>query len=429
MKKLYFTTAFLITAILFAEKTDDTVFVDGVAAIVGEHVILKSDVAQLVNMAAVQQRLNPATDMDRLLQLQKDVVRSVVDQKIMLEMAALDSIEVDDKEVERSLDQQIETFIQQAGSEERAEEMLGQSLKSFRREFWLEMKDRLITERYQQTLITKITVSRQDVEKFFYTFKDSIPLFPLTVKLRHLLIPIKAGEASVAKTRNEIGKIKERILNGESFSELASLYSQDPGSKKNGGSLGFVKRGALVPEFESVAFSQEVGIISEIVETQFGFHIIKTEEKRGDKAKVSHILLTPKITEEDDSKTYRFALSLKDSAATLEEFKRLVGVYSADKQTKEIGGDLGWINPQNAPIPEIAQVIGLLEVGECSLPVRTEQGYHLFWVNSFKPGGAPDLTVHWVEIETMALNMKKSEWYNSWITAARNNFYIHINEW
>jgi len=429
MKNIYLTTALLLTTFIFAENPEDTVFVDGVAAIVGEHIILKSDVAQLVNMAIVQQRLNPARDMDLLLQLQQEVVGSVVDQKIMLEMAALDSIEVDDKEVERSLDQQIEMFIQQAGSESVAEEMLGQSLNSFRREFWLEMKDRLVTERYQQTLINKITVSRQDVEEFFYTFEDSLPFFPLTVKLNHLLIPIKAGTVSVAKTKKSLLEIKQRILNGESFSELASLYSQDPGSKANGGTLGFVKRGALVPEFESVAFSQDVGIISEIVETPFGYHIIKTEEKRGDKIKVSHILLIPEIMIEDESSAYSFALSLKDSASTFKEYKRLVGIYSADLQTKEIGGDLGWISPQNAPIPEIAQVISLLEVGECSLPVKTDQGYHLFWVTSFRPGGAPDLKIHWTEIETMALNMKKATWYNSWISEARNNFYIHINQW
>jgi len=279
MKKHTLIFPLLLTVFLFGDETEKDVFIDGVAAIVGEYVILKSDVAQLVNMAAVQQRLNPATDMDKLLQLQKEVVQSVVDQKIMLEMAALDSIEVDDKEVDRALDQQIEMFIQQAGSEEKAEEMLGQSLNSFRREFWLEMNDRLVTERYQQTLINKITVSRQDVEEFFYTFKDSLPPFPLTVKLRHILLPIIAGEASRLKTKEDLNKIRVRILNGESFSELASLYSQDPGSKKNGGSLGFVKRGALVPEFESIAFSQDVGIISEIVETQFGFHIIKTDEK------------------------------------------------------------------------------------------------------------------------------------------------------
>ena len=154
MKKLL-KYVLIIFSFVFCEDKNSSIFVDGVAAIVGEHVILKSDVAQLVNIAAVQQRLNPAVDMKKLLFLQNEVLLSIVDQKIMLEMAAVDSIEVDDKEIERALDQQIEMFVSQSGSEERAEELLGQTLKSFRREFWYEMKDRLTTERYQQTLISK----------------------------------------------------------------------------------------------------------------------------------------------------------------------------------------------------------------------------------------------------------------------------------
>jgi len=149
MKKLLI-CVLIIFSFVVCEDKDNSVFVDGIAAIVGEHVILKSDVAQLVNFAAAQQRLNPAVDMEKLLFLQNEVLRSIVDQKIMLEMAAVDSIEVEDKEIERALEQQIEMFVAQSGSEERAEEQLGQSLKTFRREFWYEMKDRLTTERYQQ---------------------------------------------------------------------------------------------------------------------------------------------------------------------------------------------------------------------------------------------------------------------------------------
>ena len=185
MKKV-FAYSLLIFALVFCGDDKDGVFVDGIAAIVGEHIVLKSDVAQLVNFSAVQQRLDPTTDVDRLLLLQQEVIRSIVDQKIMLEMAAVDSIEVEEKEVDRALDQQIEMFVSQAGSEERAEEMLGQSLKSFRREFWYEMKDRLTTERYQQGLINKINIGRNDVEQFFATYKDSLPLFPALVKMRHL---------------------------------------------------------------------------------------------------------------------------------------------------------------------------------------------------------------------------------------------------
>ena len=428
MKKLLI-CVLIIFSFVVCEDKDNSVFVDGVAAIVGEHVILKSDVAQLVNFAAAQQRLNPAVDVEKLLFLQNEVLRSIVDQKIMLEMAAVDSIEVDDKEIERALEQQIEMFVSQSGSEERAEELLGQSLKSFRREFWYEMKDRLTTERYQQTLINKISVTRDEVERFFTTYKDSLPIFPFMVKMRHLLILIKAGTESQNLSYNKISEIRKKIIDGESFSELATLYSQDPGSRQNGGSLGYVRRGSLVPDFESVAFSQDVGFISEIVETPFGYHLIETEEKRGEKIKVRHILLVPEIAEEDESLSYRFALTLKDSASSLETFKRLVADHSKDVQTKEIGGDLGWINPNNSPIPEISQIISLLDIGVCSLPVRTEQGYHLFWVDAFRQGGRPDLGMHWPEIENMALNHKRANWYGDWIVAARERFFIQINDW
>lgn len=428
MKKV-FAYSLLIFALVFCGDDKDGVFVDGIAAIVGEHIVLKSDVAQLVNFSAVQQRLDPATDVDRLLLLQQEVIRSIVDQKIMLEMAAVDSIEVEEKEVDRALDQQIEMFVSQAGSEERAEEMLGQSLKSFRREFWYEMKDRLTTERYQQGLINKINIGRNDVEQFFATYKDSLPLFPTLVKMRHLLVPVLAGSDSRKSTYNELAEVRRRIIAGESFAENATLYSQDPGSQQNGGSLGYVRRGALVQEFEAVAFSQGLGVISDIVETSLGYHIIETEEKLGDKIKVRHILLIPKITDGDESLSYQTALSLKDSILTLADFKRLVAIHSSDIQTKEIGGSLGWINPQNSPIPELSQVINLLEVDECSLPVRTAHGYHLFWIDSFRPGGKPSLAVHWPEIENIALNHKRAQWYENWIAVARERFFIQINAW
>ena len=428
MKKIN-TLVIVFCSFLYSEDKEASVFVDGVAAIVGEHIVLKSDVAQLVNIAAVQQRLNPSTDMEKLLILQQNTVRSIIDQKIILEMAAVDSIVVEDKEVDMALDQQIEMFVSQSGSEERAEEMLGQSLKSFRREFWYEMRDRLTTERYQQALINKINVNRDDVESFFITYKDSLPLFPSLIKTRHLLIPVVAGEESSNDVYEALVEIKKQILDGGSFEELAKLHSQDPGSRQNGGSLGYVRRGSLVPEFESVAFSQNVGVVSDIIKTQFGYHVVETEEKLGDKIKVRHILLIPKISEEDESKAYRFALTLKDSASSLADFKRLVFSHSTDKQTREIGGDLGWINPNNSPIPELSQVFSLLEIGTCSLPVQTEQGYHLFWVDSFREGGKPSLSTHWPEIENMALNYKRSQWYEGWISKARERFFVQINAW
>ena len=144
----------------------------------------------MINMAVIQQRIDPRTNPNLFVRLQNSILQSMVDQKILLEMAALDSIEVGEKEVDSALDQQIEMLISQAGGEMGAEEMLGQPIKSFRREFWFEMQDRLISEKYQQQLMNTINITRGQVNDFYKTYKDSLPVLPMRAKIRHLLIPI-----------------------------------------------------------------------------------------------------------------------------------------------------------------------------------------------------------------------------------------------
>ena len=129
----------------------------------------------------------------------------------------------------------------------------------------------------------------------------------------------------------------------------------------------------------------------------------------------------------DESIAYKYALSLRDSSTNLKKFKSLVTKKSEDEQTKKIGGDLGWITPENSPIPEIAAVLGLLEVGECSRPVKSSFGYHLLWLEEVRPGGEPSLDLHWTEIEEIALNHKRMIFFKDWVSEARNNFYISIN--
>ena len=162
------TNIFLIffTAQTFAQQQH----IDGVAAIVGENIILKSDVSQVVGMTALQQGLDVSKDVDVLIKLQEGVLSSLIDQKVILEMAKLDSIEIADKDVENALDQQVENFILRAGSEDVAETMLGQSLSDFRREFWYDMRDRLITEQYQQQLIMSVNINRDGVFNFYVLF-------------------------------------------------------------------------------------------------------------------------------------------------------------------------------------------------------------------------------------------------------------------
>ena len=418
----------LLPCLFFLCGQNQDMPIDGIAAIVGENIILKSDVSQVVGMTALQRGLDVSKDRAVLEKLQGDVLGSLIDQKVILEMAKLDSIEVAEKDVERALEQQIETFIMRAGTEKMAETMLGQSLNDFRREYWYDMRDRLITEQYQQQLIMSVNINRENVVNFFTSYKDSLPIFPVTMKIRHLLIRIKPSEKSRSDAEKKINTVRERILSGESFSALAEIYSADPGSKNNGGSLGYIRRNQMVKEFETIAFTQEINMLSEPVETSFGFHILETTEKSGEKIKVRHILISPAITEEDETNTYNYAMMLRDSSKSLASFKKLVTKYSDDEPTKKIGGDLGWITPTNSPIPAIAEVLGLLEKDECSRPVKSDLGYHLLWVEAVKPGGRPSLETHWVEIEEIALNHKRMEYFQEWVEAARTNIFIDIKK-
>jgi peptidyl-prolyl cis-trans isomerase SurA len=285
--------AFILLTASFLYGQDKPKAVDGVAAVVGENIILKSDVSQVVGMTALQRGLDVTKDVDLLLQLQEGVLSSLIDQKVILEMAKLDSIEIADKDVESALDQQVDGFIMRAGSEEVAETMLGQSLSDFRREFWYDMRDRLITEQYQQKLIMSVNINRSGVVSFYEEYKDSLPEFPVKMKIRHLLVRIKAGEESKKESLEKITLLREKILNGESFSSVAEGFSDDPGSRTSGGSLGYIKRNQMVKEFETKAYTQALNTLSDPIETTFGYHILETTEKSGEKVKVRHILISP----------------------------------------------------------------------------------------------------------------------------------------
>ena len=420
-------TFFILFFIAFVFGQEKSQSVDGVAAVVGENIILKSDVSQVVGMTALQRGLDVTQDVELLTQLQEGVLSSLIDQKVILEMAKLDSIEIADKDVESALDQQVDGFIMRAGSEEVAETMLGQSLSDFRREFWYDMRDRLITEQYQQQLIMSVNINRSGVADFYEEYKDSLPDFPIKMKIRHLLVRVKAGTESKKEALAEINLLREKIIKGGSFASVAEDFSDDPGSRMSGGSLGFIKRNQMVKEFETKAYTQDLNTISEPIETTFGYHILETTEKSGEKIKVRHILVSPEITEKDESIAYKLALGLRDNSTSLEKFKSLVIKESEDEQTKKIGGDLGWITPGNSPIPEISEVLGLLEVGECSRPVKSSFGYHLLWLEEVRPGGKPTLDLHWTEIEEIALNHKRMMFFKDWVAEARDNFYIGIN--
>ena len=400
--------------------------IDGIVAIVEDNIILNSDLSQMISITAAQNKLN-LNEPQVYKNLEEKVINSMIDQKVILEMALLDSVVVDESEVDQALEQQIENLIYESNGKENAEEILGQSINSFRREFWYEMQNRLITERYQQALLSDIKLTREDVEKFLETYKDSLPVFPTKVHLYHILVKVKPSKESKQTTIDKLTTLRKRLVQGEvSFSEQAKLHSEDTGSKGRGGELGWVKRGSLVKNFENAAFTLKVNEISNPIETEFGFHILETLDKKGEKVKVRHILIKPPITDLDTENVYNFLDSLRvNDIKNLVDFKNSSEKYNEDETTKRAKGNLGWVVPETFYIAEIGQAIKYLNINTCSPPIHSSMGIHLLWIKDVKKGGSLNLIDHYSEIENLALNYKKARWYEKWIEDAKSNFYIY----
>tara|TARA_B100000575_G_C23098204_1_gene633500 strand:- start:125 stop:1402 length:1278 start_codon:yes stop_codon:yes gene_type:complete len=419
IKKFFFA---LFVLFLLAKSQDN--LVDGIAAIVGEHIILKSDVAQLTQMTAIQQNLDPRFDSERLETLQNSIVTSLINQKIILEVAEEESIVVEDREVEQSVEQYIAQSVAQAGSEESLENMLGKSVSELRREWWEEMREQLITEKYQAQFFGNSKITKDEVVVFYNNYKDSLSFIPTSYNVSHLFFKIVPGEKSRSLAYNLADSLRGLLSNGDDFSKIAQAFSDDPGSKSKGGELGFVGRGTFVPSFEQAAYNLDIMEISPVIESDFGFHIIQLLGKLGDKINTRHILITPKISFEDEETIYNFALNVKDSINTFTDFGFFANKYSDDLSTKNINGSLGWINKDDFSNKDLMSVIPSLELKKCSVPINTGDGVHLLYVNDIKPGGIPNLKNNWSFIEQLALNKKKIDLFNKMIKQKSESYFI-----
>ena len=420
---LSFLRGFLLPLVVVSSLYPQEV-IDGVAAVVGDNIILKSELADIVFRSILELQLDQSRDADRISELQNQMLQTLINQKIILEIAEIETIEVQDREVDLSIDQYMNSLINQYGTEERVSELAGKSVSEIRREFWPNMREQLITQRFQEQLLADISVTRNEVITFFEQYKDSLEALPTLFNLSHILFNITPGKASKDEALHLMQSLRERVQAGEGFAELASTFSHDPGSSRHGGELGLVSRGTFVPEFEEVAFYLKPGETSDIVETEFGFHIIQLVEKRGEKINVRHILISPQVSEADEDSVYSFALSLRDSILEEDNFVRYAKKYSDDSSTRDNGGNMGWISLSNLTVPEISTVLPSLTVDEISPPIYASDGYHLLFIHDIKPGGIPTLASHWSEIENLSLNKKKVEFFTSWLDQISSSLYI-----
>ena len=420
----YFIYILLIVSFLNAQQE---VLLDRVASIVENKIVLLSDVVLAANAVAAQDGINPNTNSIEYKKILENSRESMVEQLLIIEMAKQDSIEVLDKDVEKALDQQIENIILQTGSKKLAEKALGKKISDFKRSYRDDMKGKLLAEKYTGELTSSIQITRREVESFYNTYKDSLPILPTAYKARHILIEIKPSEKTLKNSLNITKKIRQEIVDGLSFSDAAKKYSQDPQSKNNGGDLGFVSRGVFVSEFEKAAFTLEKNILSDPIKTKYGYHLIEVLEKTGEKVNARHILIQNDLTDYDKKQSYDYTLNIKNNIKNIDDFFKSAKEYSDDNTNKSNGGYLGMIDIENYQIPELSNALKELKFNKASAPILTDFGYHILWIDYKKNGGVANLDENWQDIENLALNKKKADWYNIWINNIKNNFFIKRN--
>ena len=407
--------------------TQENILLDRVSAVVEGKIVLLSDVVLAANAIAAQQKINPTTSPEKYKKLLLDSSESMIEQLVIIKMAEVDSVEVLDRDVDRALERQIENIITQAGGKEEAELALGRKISDFKRAYRDDMKGKLLAEKYTASLTSGISITRGEVISFYNTYKDSIDPFPTLYKTRHLLLEIKPSENSLEKALLKTKKIREEIISGLSFEDAAKKYSEDLGSKENGGKLGYVPRGTFVQEFDKIAFTLDINILSEPVKTQFGYHLIEVLQRTGEKVSARHILISVNISEEDKNITYKKMASLVKEIKNKDDFILKVKELSDDTTSGPKGGYMGMINLEEYQIKELITVIKNVSLNTPSAPVLTQFGYHIIWVDEKIDGGLPSLEKNWIDLEQMALNQKKTDWYLNWIEKIKNKFYIKRN--
>lgn len=400
---------------------------DKVVAVVENEVILQSELTQYALNLAFQLRIDPRREAEKFAQLQRETLQNLINQKILLAKAEEDTVVVEERQVDSVLEEQISRMIQQFGSEQKLEEQVGMSINKLKRNFRDEVRKNLRVEKLQQTKFSTIKITRREVEEFFNSTKDSLPELKETVDISHILINVKAGDASERAAQQKIADLLQQVKAGADFADLCRKYSEDPGSAARGGEIGFMERGDFVPEFEEVAFLLEPGQISDIVRSRFGLHIIQCIDRKGDKINVRHLLIRLEPTSIDETETEKKTREIRELLNDPNnDFKKIAEQYSDDETTKQQGGHLGLFETENLQEPEFRAVIDTLKPGEISQPFKTKFGWHILKLNSKQEPRAISIERDWERLEAYALNLKRQRQFQNWLEELKKDVYIEI---
>jgi len=421
--------------ILQTASSQDEQIIDQVVAVVGKNIVLESDIQNQYLNAVMQGQIRGAASEARCR-----ILEDILYQKLMVTQAEVDSLTVDEIRVEGELDRRLGSFIQQFGSQEKLEQYYGKSLNEIKAELHEVVAEQMLAQEVQQSIVMSVTVTPSEIKSFYRSIpKDSLPLIKTEYKIAEIVKKPPVNIEEKLRVKEQLLDLRKRILDGENFSTMAVLYSADPGSASKGGELGFYGRGQLYHEFEAVAYKLKEGEISNVVETEAGYHIIQLIERKGDYINVRHILLTPKVSPTDLLK----ARTLLDSVAKLVRadsmsFERAVELYS-DGEDKNSGGLL--INQYTGSTsfeaeqldPQVSFVVEKMEIGDVSnpVPMKTEDQKDAYRILKLLEQTQPhraNLKIDYPRIQEWALQNKQRKAIDKWINKKAKQTYVRIVE-
>ena len=412
--------------------------VDEVIWVVGDEAILKSDV-EAMRIQGQQEGIHWSGDPDCAIPEQIAV------QKLYLNQAIIDSVQVTDSEIAQGVEQYLENMVSMIGSREKLEEYHKKNISQIRADLRESYRERQMVQGMQQKLTKDITVSPAEVRRYFKDVpQDSLPFVPTEVEVQIITQQPRIEQEEINRVKEELRDYTDRINKGEStFQTLARLYSEDPGTARRGGELDYTGRGMLDPAFANVAFSlTDPKRVSKIVESEFGFHIIQLIDKRGEKIKVRHILRKPVVSDDAINK----ALLRLDSIRTdiVDEkfpFEAGASIISDDKDTRNNHGLMANVTQEGrtsrfkmAELPaEVAKAIDTLSVGAISKPFTmiNERGKTICAIVKLKSrieGHKATITEDFQVMKNLVLNKRRNQVLHDWVVKRIKSTYVRIND-
>lgn len=431
MKKILLALALLLPLTLHAQGD----LVDGVAAIVGRNIIKYSDIERSYAQIRLKQGAADAFN-NRCA-----VLENLILNQLLVHKGEIDSVEVSDDEINQYVDYYLKNDMRNYGTREALREATGFSYDELKEQYQRMIRNNLLSRRVEYQLTEDVTVTPRQVTDFFNSLPaDSLPMMPERYELSEIVIEPQISEAERDRVRTQLAELRERVIKGEKFSMLATLYSQDPGSAKKGGELGFFSRGDMVGEFESAAFALKPGEVSPIIETQYGFHIIQLIERRGNSINARHILIVPQVSTEDLLKARikldSIAVEIRSGNIAFDEAARKYST-AANAQT---GGTA--INPADGTprfdrtaIDQLYYNVGIqgMDVGEVSNATafktdKQRDAYRIVRLDRKHESHKANLTDDYDNIQNAALADAKQKKLQKWAKRYMNTIYIHISD-